>query len=101
MPDHPTPERLMQMSWGYAPPLIIEAAVKNGIFDALDAGPRTAREVAAATGASERGIRAVCDALVGLHLLDRRDAAYTLTPESAAFLVSTKPGFHGAFFEHM
>ncbi len=24
-----TPERIMQLSWGYAPPLIIETAVKH------------------------------------------------------------------------
>src|SRR5437763_16041897 len=83
-----TPQRIMQMAWGYAAPLIMEAAVRNGIFDALDAGPKTVDEVAAQTGASARGARMVMNALVGLDLLSK-DAGerYRLTPESAAFLV--------------
>ena len=52
-----TPERIMQFAWGYAAPLIIEAAVRNQVFDQLDAGPKTLEETAAATGASVRGLR--------------------------------------------
>ncbi len=96
-----TPERLLQMSWAFAPPLLIEAAVKNGVFDRLDAGPKTLRELAAATGASERGLRALCDALVAIQLLERRGDRYELTPESSTFLVSTKPAYHGALLSHV
>jgi 2-polyprenyl-3-methyl-5-hydroxy-6-metoxy-1,4-benzoquinol methylase len=46
-------------------------------------------------------LRAILDALAGLNLAARKGARYTLTPESAAFLVSTKPGYHGGFFHHM
>ena len=31
-----TPERIMQFAWGYAPPLILEAAIKHRVFDVLD-----------------------------------------------------------------
>jgi ubiquinone/menaquinone biosynthesis C-methylase UbiE len=96
-----TPERIMQLSWGYAPPLIIEAAVKHHLFDLLHASPRTARQLAREARVSERGVAAICNALVGLQLLARIGGRYKLTPESAAFLVSTKPAFHGAFFRHI
>jgi ubiquinone/menaquinone biosynthesis C-methylase UbiE len=43
---------------------------------------------------------AVLNALVGLQLLERTRNRYKLTPESAAFLVSTNPPYYGAFFEH-
>ena len=46
-----TPERIMQYAWGYAAPLILEAAVRTGVFDALAGGPRSAAEVSAATPA--------------------------------------------------
>jgi SAM-dependent methyltransferase len=96
-----TPERLMQLAFGYAPPLILEAAVRHGVFDLLDAGPKTLDEVSAASGASARGLRAVMDALVGLQFLARdAQGRYTLTPESAAFLVSGRPGCLGGFFRH-
>ena len=91
----------MQMAWGYAPPLIIEAAVRNKVFDALDSGPKTIAETAAATGASERGLRAIMSALVGIELLAKSpDGKFSLTPESAAFLVSTKPSYFGGFIRH-
>lgn len=97
-----TPERIMQFTWGYAPPLIIEAALRHGIFDLLDKGPKTAEEVAAACGASQRGVKIIMNALTGLQLLAKDSAAkYALTPESAAFLVSTKPGFQGGVLRHM
>lgn len=91
----------MQLSWGYAPPLIIEAAVKHRVFDLLHAAPGTAQQLAKRAGASVRGVAAICNALVGMQLLARKNGHYRLTPESAAFLVSTKPTFHGGFFRHI
>ena len=96
-----TPERLMQLSWGYAPPLIIEAAVKYHLFDLLDASPKTAQQLAKRAGVSLRGVTAICNALVGLRLLARNEDRYEITPESATFLVSHKPAYHGVFFQHV
>jgi SAM-dependent methyltransferase len=94
-----TPERLMQFGFAYAPPLIIGAAVNNKVFDTLEHGPKTLEEVSKQTGASERGLRAIMNALVGLELLNKeRQGRYSLTPESAAFLVSNKPGSLAGFF---
>jgi ubiquinone/menaquinone biosynthesis C-methylase UbiE len=96
-----TPERIMQMAWGYAPPLILEAAIRNKIFDTLDAGPKTIDEVAAATGASTRGVRAIMNALAGFEFLKvNGDGMYELTPESSTFLVTTKPTFFGGMVAH-
>src|ERR1039458_725287 len=97
----PTPERLMQFAWGFAPPLILEAALNSRVFDLLDQGPQTVGELSAQSGASVRGLTAVLNALVGLEFLARKGSRYALTPESAAFLVSTKPAYHGGFFRHM
>ncbi|HUB32707.1 MAG TPA: methyltransferase [Bryobacteraceae bacterium] len=96
-----TPERLQQMAWGYTGPLILEAAVRHGVFDRLDEGPKTLDEVAAATGASHRGLRAILNALVGFQLLARDgEGRYSLLPESAVFLVSGKPTFIGGILKH-
>ena len=95
------PERIMQFAFGYAPTLIIEAAIRHRVFDVLDEAPKTVEQTAAATGASERGLRGIMNALVGFDFLAKdADGRYSLTPESAAFLVSGKPGYHGAFFRH-
>jgi len=96
-----TSERIMQLSWGYAPPLILEAAVKHRVFDLLDSSPKTVKQLAAKSGASERGLAAICNALVGLQFLARTGNRYQLTPESAAFLVAGKPAYQGAFFKHV
>ena len=96
-----TPERIMQMAWGYAPPLILEAAIRNKVFDTLDAGPKTIDEVAAATKASPRGLRAIMNALVGFEFLKTNgEGKYELTPESSTFLVTTKPTFFGGMIAH-
>ena len=96
-----TPERIMQFAWGYVPPLILEAAIRHRIFDVLDSGPKTVSELQKETGASERGLSAIMNALVGLNFLakDQQDR-FSLTPESATFLVSTKPGFQGGLIRH-
>ena len=94
------PDRIMEMVWGYAPPIILATAVQNRVFDELDRGPKTIAELAKATGNSERGLRILANALVGFNFLSKApDGKYALTPESAAFLVSGKPGFLGKFAE--
>lgn len=96
-----TPERIMQFAWGYVPTLVLEAAIQHRVFDVLDGGAKTLQETAAATGASERGLRAIMNLLVGLNFLAKGEGErYSLTPESAAFLVSTKPGFQGGILKH-
>ncbi len=96
-----TPERIMQLAWGYVPPLLLEAAIRHRIFDLLDGGPKTVSEIQKETGASERGLSAVMNALVGLNFLAKDKQGYfSLTPESATFLVSTKPSFQGGMLRH-
>ena len=96
-----TPERIMQFAWGYVPPLVLEAAIRHRVFDVLDNGPKTVHEVHVETGALERGLTAIMNALVGLDFLAKDEQGrYSLTPESAAFLVSAKPGFQGGLIRH-
>jgi 2-polyprenyl-3-methyl-5-hydroxy-6-metoxy-1,4-benzoquinol methylase len=101
MKNQVTPERIMQFAWGYAPTLIIEAAVRHRVFDLLDGSPKTIAQLAKLSGASTRGLTAIANALVGFNFLSRKGGRYALTPESAAFLVSTRPGFLGALYQHM
>ena len=96
-----TPERIMQFAWGYAIPLIVEAALANRVFEALDGAARTVEEVSAETGGSVRGLRAIMNALVGVDLLAKDGEKYVLTPESATFLVPSKPTFQGGLFKHI
>ncbi len=100
-PETLTPKRIMEFAWGYAPTLVIEAAIRHGVFDSLDRKPATLEQLSVETGASERGLKAILNVLVSVNLLGRDGDKYTLTPESAAFLVSSKPAFYGTFFKHI
>ena len=94
-----TPERLMELSFAYAPPLIISAGVSNKVFDSLEGGAKTPEQISEETGASARALGILMNALVGLGLLKKdRQGKYSLTPESASFLLSKKPGTHAGFF---
>jgi precorrin-6B methylase 2 len=98
---HVTPDRLMQLAWGYAPPMMIKAAVQHGLFDQLDQGPKSAQELADGAGVPLRGVRAVSNALVSIDLLAKdSEGRYSLTPESATFLVRGKPAFLGRMITH-
>ena len=89
------------MIWGYVPTLVLEAAVRHRVFDALDSGPKALDAIAKATGASERGLAAILNVLVGLSFLSKNGNTYALTPESSAFLVTTKPSFQGGLLRHV
>lgn len=96
-----TPERIYQFAWAFAQPLILETAIRHRIFDELDSGPMSLPEIQEATETSERGLAAILNALVGFGFLAKDSQGdYSLTPESAAFLVSSKPSFQGGFVRH-
>jgi hypothetical protein len=44
-----TPERLMELSFAYAPPVIIGAGVSNKVFDSLEDGAKTSAYLPSAT----------------------------------------------------
>ena len=101
----PSPERIMQIAWGYTGPLILEAAIRHKIFDVLDGaggGKLLVEQLAQRTETSVRGLRILLDALIGLGFLTKdTQQRYALTAESSTYLVSTKPTFQGGIFKHV
>lgn len=96
-----SPGRVMEMVWDFARPMLAEAAVQLGVFDAMDAGAATAPQIAEKTGASGRGIEALLDGLVGAGLITRRGSRFKMAPDTAAFLVHGKPSFLGGLHQHV
>lgn len=96
-----TPERIQQMAFAFAPPLLVEAAIEHQVFDLLHDGPKTVDEMVAASGASPRGMRALLNGLVALELLARQGDAFGLSLEAETFLVSGKPDYQGGMFRHI
>jgi DNA-binding IclR family transcriptional regulator len=92
----------MQISMSFAPSLMLEVGVQDGIFDSLSDGSKSIAELHRSTGNSERGLTALLNGLTGLGLLARDGSGrFELTPESASFLVRNRPGYLGGYFEHL
>ena len=72
------------------------AALKSALdFTHIDSGASTSSDIAARSGASERGIRILCDYLTTIGLLVKSDGSYRLTPDTAAFLSKKSPAYLG------
>src|SRR4051812_23544419 len=96
------PDRVLQFAFSFGPPLMIEAAVRLGVFDLLDKGPRSLGEISTATRASERGLRILLNGLVGLEFLTRDpEGRFALTEETSAYLVSSRTSYLGGLYKHV
>jgi SAM-dependent methyltransferase len=69
----------------------LRAAIDLDIFTAIGEGATTAAEIAGKRGASERGVRILCDAIVTDGLLTKLDGHYACAPESIIFLDRRSP----------
>jgi ubiquinone/menaquinone biosynthesis C-methylase UbiE len=91
----PSPGLFFQTVNAYQRTAAIRAGVELDLFTGIGEGETTAKELAARSGASERGVRILCDALVAMGFLLKQDGRYALTPDSAAFLDKRSPAYAG------
>ena len=68
------------------------AGVRLGLFDLLDASPRSMTAIAAALELRPRPTRSLLAALQAIGLIVPVDDQYALSPEAAAYLVRNRPG---------
>jgi len=71
----------MQLATGYWASAALGAAVRAGLFDALDAGEATADEVVERAGTAANQTTALLDALVGLELLTKTGDRYAIAKD--------------------
>ncbi|MGC2237252.1 MAG: class I SAM-dependent methyltransferase [Pyrinomonadaceae bacterium] len=75
------------------------AALKSGIeldiFTKIAEGNKTAKEIAQACEASERGTRILCDNLAVMGFLTKENSEYDLRDDSAFFLNRSSPAYLG------
>jgi SAM-dependent methyltransferase len=69
----------------------LQAAIELDVFGAVGKGPGDVASIARHCGASERGIRILCDFLTIYGVLTKEDGQYRHTPMSAAFLDPRSP----------
>lgn len=87
----PSPDLFFETARAYQGSAALKAAVELDVFTAIGESAGEPREIAKRRGASERGIRILCDYLVILGFLTKTAQTYALTPDSAAFLDRRSP----------
>jgi SAM-dependent methyltransferase len=80
---------------------VIKAAVELDVFTAISEGMDTSTSLAARCATSERGMRILCDYLTIHGFLAKSEGRYSLTPDSAMFLVKSSPGYLGSILQFM
>ena len=95
----PTPALLFDTINGYQRTQAIKTAIELSVFTIIAQGNTTAKTIAEACDASERGTRILCDYLVIMGFLTKQDSSYGLTADSATFLDKNSPAYMGTVTE--
>jgi hypothetical protein len=99
--SQPTPALLFDTINAHQRTEAIKAAIELSLFTAIARGNTSAKGIARACGASERGTRILCDYLVIIGFLTKQDGKYGLTPDSAIFLDQNSPAYMGTVIEFL
>ncbi|MGO4566574.1 methyltransferase [Rhizobium sp. 2YAF20] len=94
-----SPALLVDAMFGFRKTAAIKAAIELDVFTAIGGNGATAHSLGTATGASERGMRILCDFLVVGGFLTKTDDLYELTPSSQVFLNRQSPAYMGSAIE--
>lgn len=89
----PTPERIFNTMVAFQETEALKAAIELDIFTTIADGENTAGSLASKIGASERGVRILCDFLTIREFLTKKGNEYSLTQESALFLNRRSPAY--------
>jgi len=95
----PTPALLFDTLNAHQRTEAIKSAIELGLFSVIPEGKTTAKEIAQACDASERGTRILCDYLVIIGFLTKQNDHYGLTPDSAVFLDKHSPAYMGGVID--
>ncbi|MBN9024643.1 MULTISPECIES: methyltransferase [Kaistia] len=89
------PEPFIEAVLGFRDTAAIKAAIDLDLFTALAEGATEPAALAIRTGASERGLRILCDYLTLKGFLAKADGRYAPSPSSAVFLDRRSPAYMG------
>jgi len=84
--DLPSPAPLLEALNGFQRTGALKAAIELDLFTAIGRGVDKAKELAEELGASERGVRILCDYLTVLGFLVKREERYCLAAAVAPFV---------------
>ena len=90
-----TPTPFFEAVTGFQRSAAIKAAIELDVFTVIGKGSDTTQSIANACGASERGVRILCDSLTMMGFLIKEDYKYHLNDMSAAFLDANSHSYVG------
>jgi hypothetical protein len=77
------PDMVYDLFWGIFKPRLFRLALQLDLFTPLAAGEATAEQVAQSCHCHSAGIKHLLDYLCSLHVLERHEDLYALTPRAA------------------
>lgn len=92
-----SPQMIMDHLWSARAAMALAAGVELDVFNHIEAGKGTVKEIARAARSSVRGMRHLLDALTGMGYLIKKGEGYSNGPVAAQFLVKGRPGYMGGF----
>jgi ubiquinone/menaquinone biosynthesis C-methylase UbiE len=92
----PSPERIFTTLTAFQQTEALKAAIQLDIFTKIGEGANEVGSLAKGVGASERGVRILCDYMTIFGFLAKDNGRYSLPQESAVFLDRRSPAYMGA-----
>jgi SAM-dependent methyltransferase len=99
--QQPSPQLFFQTINAHQRTEALKAAIELEVFTAIGEGGTTAAQIAQRTGASEKGVRVLCDFLTIHGMLTKQGDQYALTLDSATFLDKHSPAYLGGAVEFL
>jgi 2-polyprenyl-3-methyl-5-hydroxy-6-metoxy-1,4-benzoquinol methylase len=91
----PSPERIFATLTAFQQSEALKTAIELDVFTKIGEGTNEPASLAKAIGASQRGIRILCDYMAIFGFLAKENGRYSLPQDSAIFLNRKSPAFMG------
>lgn len=95
----PAATPLLDLNFGFARSRVLDTALELRLFTSVAQGICTCSALAAMIDCDHQSLQRLLDALVGLELLQCKDAVYSLSPLVMAYLVEGQPGYIGSHLQ--
>jgi O-methyltransferase domain/Dimerisation domain len=96
-----SPDHFLNDLLGYQKTAALKGAIELDLFSALAAEDGDLEQVSKRIGASERGIRILCDYLTVNGFLEKEHGRHRLTPSSQSFLTRASPAYLGGIVDFL
>lgn len=100
-PTGPSPALFFDTMGAFQRTEALRAAIDLDLFTVVATGKSSVDEIAAATGASSRGIRILADSLTIMGFLSKKGDRYEATPDTKLFLNRNSPAYLGGALEFL